>query len=207
MDNSLNKEMLRELQLELHYCNPFVHLFKFARTGEQEINEEVLYITIHNTHGKDMRQYNAPRSNEIALIHTSFENEPKKRDIIIKRYDNTLIRISELHGAYDPLQYPLLFPIGEYGWHKGILRANIQQEEVDESDEENIEYEEEEIGSEVVVEQEEEEQVVKQDKGKKVVEYQEEELEEQLYLTEEEVQQIKLRQQQKLKCSTTKYNF
>lgn len=23
-------------------------------------------------------------------------------------------------GHYDPLQYPLLFPYGEYGWHEGI---------------------------------------------------------------------------------------
>jgi len=35
-----------------------------------------------------------------------------------------LKHISELHGAYDPLQYPLLFPHGEFGWTDDILRAN-----------------------------------------------------------------------------------
>jgi len=29
-----------------------------------------------------------------------------------------------LYGPYDPLQYPLLFPYGEFGWHNDILRAN-----------------------------------------------------------------------------------
>ncbi len=30
----------------------------------------------------------------------------------------------KLHDTYDPLQYPLLFPYEEYGWHESILRAN-----------------------------------------------------------------------------------
>jgi len=31
--------------------------------------------------------------------------------------DNTLKRICETHAAYDPLQYPLLFPYGSNGYH------------------------------------------------------------------------------------------
>jgi len=36
MQDSLNKNMLRELQSELHLCNPFVQTFKYARTEEKK---------------------------------------------------------------------------------------------------------------------------------------------------------------------------
>src|SRR6185436_13382936 len=108
-----------------------------CKNRRKKRNTEVLYIAIYNTHNKNMRQYNEPTGNDIAVIYDE-ELKTKKRDIIIKRNNNKLIRISELNSAYDLLQYPLLFPLGEYGWHKGILRANIQQEEITKSDEESI---------------------------------------------------------------------
>src|SRR6185436_16241297 len=126
MKGTLNHTMLQQLNKELYDNNPFVHVFMTAQNIEEEQDVILTFIAIHNTHGKDMRNYNAPQTNEIAVLHTDYEPE-QKRDILIKRFDDKLIRISELHGAYDPLQYPLLFPFGEYGWHGGILRANIQQ--------------------------------------------------------------------------------
>src|SRR5438046_1366191 len=105
----------RALQDELHEINPFI---------------------IHNTHGKDMRQYNQPTASEIAAIMLDYDDYvPNIRDIVIKTHEGYLRRISELHGAYDPLQYPLLFPYGEYGWHDDIFRENkieIESEHVSE---------------------------------------------------------------------------
>ncbi|CAG8504158.1 9218_t:CDS:2 [Diversispora eburnea] len=75
--------------------------------------------------GKDMRQYNQPTIDEVAV--TNIPDNIEERDIMLTVHDNKLIRISELHDAYDPLQYPLLFPSDdEYGWHDGILTANVQ---------------------------------------------------------------------------------
>lgn len=34
-------------------------------------------------------------------------------------------------GCYDPLQYPLLFPNGESGWHQGTERVNKQDRNCD----------------------------------------------------------------------------
>jgi len=126
MNKSLNYEMLTELQKELIEINPFVHTFMSAGIIEESQDHEILYIKIYNTHGKDMRLYNAPIAEEIAAICLEDDEIIQERDILIKRCDNKLERISELNGAYDPLQYPLLFPFGEYGWHDGILRANVQ---------------------------------------------------------------------------------
>ncbi|XP_068466667.1 uncharacterized protein [Phaseolus vulgaris] len=38
------------------------------------------------------------------------------RDIKVVSHDGNLINIQETVGYYDPLQYPLLFPFGTYGW-------------------------------------------------------------------------------------------
>ena len=48
-----------------------------------------------------------------------------------------------MSGAYDPLQYPLLFPYGEYGWHDNILRANVINPEEYENTEDLMEVNEE----------------------------------------------------------------
>src|SRR5262249_7303939 len=45
----------------------------------------------------------------------------ENRDLIIERRSGQLKRISELHSAYLPLRFPLLYPYGEPGWHPKIL--------------------------------------------------------------------------------------
>ena len=32
-----------------------------------------------------------------------------------------------MHDTYNPLQYPLLFSYGEYGWHNNIMHADLIQ--------------------------------------------------------------------------------
>ena len=52
-----------------------------------------------------------------------------RRDIVLEWQEpaegrTRLQRISELHRAYDPLQYPLLFPHGEDGFSLGLPHYN-----------------------------------------------------------------------------------
>lgn len=59
--------------------------------------------------------------------------EMEPRDIILEERDNNLKRISELHAKYLPLQYPLLFPYGEDGYHTEIKlhdRSTIKREHI-----------------------------------------------------------------------------
>ena len=62
--------------------------------------------------GLDCRQYNVPTADEVAIILPGM-NSTEPRDIILRHRDGPLYRISDLHPAYVPLQYPLLFPHGE----------------------------------------------------------------------------------------------
>ncbi|XP_024010282.1 uncharacterized protein LOC112085310 [Eutrema salsugineum] len=70
----------------------------------------------------DGRTENLPATNEVAaLIPNDFNGEVDARDIIIEcKKTGNLKRISKLHPAYLPLQYPLLFPYGEDGFRLGI---------------------------------------------------------------------------------------
>src|SRR6185295_3920690 len=69
MEGTLNYTMLQQLNKELYDNNPFVHIFMTAQNIEEEQDVTLTFIAIHNTHGKDMRNYNVPQTNEIAVLH------------------------------------------------------------------------------------------------------------------------------------------
>nr|GEV86403.1 ATP-dependent DNA helicase PIF1-like [Tanacetum cinerariifolium] len=67
------------------------------------------------------RQYNKPMVAEVAALITNyFGDGVPTRDIIVDKKDSGPKRISELHPSYMTLQYPLLFPYGEDGFHVKI---------------------------------------------------------------------------------------
>nr|GEY02623.1 uncharacterized protein [Tanacetum cinerariifolium] len=68
------------------------------------------------------KQYNAPTVAEVAaLITNDFGDGEPTRDIVVCKNTAHQKRISELHPSYMALQYPLLFPYGEDGYHEKIL--------------------------------------------------------------------------------------
>ncbi|CAG8476464.1 17121_t:CDS:2, partial [Dentiscutata erythropus] len=139
IEEKLNKDMLKEIQEELMEFNPFANTY--IQAGN--VQASLIYILIHNMHGRDIRQYNLPTTNEVVAICFT-DTEMRERDIRIYRYDEKFQKIFELNGVYDPLQYLLLFPSGEYGWHSGILRRNkiqIIDEKITAADKECLEKE------------------------------------------------------------------
>ncbi|GBP39661.1 hypothetical protein EVAR_25485_1 [Eumeta japonica] len=54
------------------------------------------------------------------MVGTEFE----RRDIIHLRNEN-LRRVAETHRSYDALQYPVLFPRGEDGYHFNVMQVNL----------------------------------------------------------------------------------
>lgn len=72
----------------------------------------------------DQRVYNLPTTDHVAAIWHQLNDSPSARPHEIRVYthlDKTHY-IQYYYGCYDPLQYPLLFPYGEPGWHVGIKR-------------------------------------------------------------------------------------
>ena len=64
---------------------------------------------------------------------TEDDDESKDRNIHIQVYthSNTSHRIEHYYGCYDPLQYPILFPQGECGWHHGVKKLHKRKRNAD----------------------------------------------------------------------------
>ncbi|XP_058218194.1 uncharacterized protein LOC131329133 [Rhododendron vialii] len=48
----------------------------------------------------------------------------RERDILVQKHDGHSERIKYYYRCYDSLQYLMLFPFGEPGWHRGIECVN-----------------------------------------------------------------------------------
>jgi hypothetical protein len=53
------------------------------------------------------------------------ERPGSKRDIVIQRLDRMPEFIDDGHALYHPLAYPLLFPLGNPGWHDNLTVSNV----------------------------------------------------------------------------------
>ena len=106
------------LQETLYNYNKYIRELKSAYQYARQQNLQNYSITILENmrpQGEHERRYNAPTCKEVAIL---MPNEPVgHRDIAICSKTNELRRIYELHPAYDPLQYTLLFPTGISVWN------------------------------------------------------------------------------------------
>lgn len=98
----------------LHETNPYI---KYLKTVFENAPGGTDFIMVINADRKPIGahkgRYNKPTTSEVALVIVGQTYE--KRDIILHGRDTQLIRISEMHRAYDALQYPLMFCHGEDG--------------------------------------------------------------------------------------------
>ena len=118
----LDLSILTELQQMLHDINPYVNIFRQAGNLLKHNPSLDLKLVITNNRTKDPRRYNTPSTSEVAaiMIGTEQEIEYQNRDIILQSHGGDIQRISEIHCAYAPLHYVLMFPRGEDGWHPNI---------------------------------------------------------------------------------------
>ena len=81
--------------------------------------------------GLDQRRYNRPTSSEVAGIWIEDENgehnADEEVDIRVYTKSGQSHKVKYYYGCYDPLQYVLMFPNGEPGWHGNIERFTTCQ--------------------------------------------------------------------------------
>ena len=105
----------------LDQYNPLVKTFRHARDLLEQYNSLDISIRIIGADKGDPVQCQMPHTEELAILVVGELNlEKYKRDIIVTSKHKGLQRISILHPAYMPLQYPLLFPYKERGFQLGI---------------------------------------------------------------------------------------
>lgn len=124
--------LMRTLSAWMATHNSFADACKMLYEVQQEsVQDACLYnaspsivsMAIIQDRENDPRRYNAPRSNEVAIIFQNADGEPPlHRDLIIhcrskSNHDSRKTeRISILDPNLEPMVYPLFFPYGDQSW-------------------------------------------------------------------------------------------
>ncbi|CAH1434180.1 unnamed protein product [Lactuca virosa] len=113
--------LVQELLSMLDENNSLVQAFHMAKDRFHESSTQSVKIRLIGNRTKDGRQYNLPTVSEVAALIPGDGSPIQSRDVLIEdRGDGTVRRISKLHPSFMALQYPLLFPNGEDGFHLNI---------------------------------------------------------------------------------------
>lgn len=116
------RAIVASLQTFLEDNNLLLQLFK--QVSPRLINDNYMVVIKANKVpvGQHARQYNAPTINDVAIVIAG--DEFHRRDIKIRRRDDTVENITDTHPSYDALQYPLIFWQGDDGYHINIKQRN-----------------------------------------------------------------------------------
>lgn len=124
----LNAHTLESLQTMLNANHQYVPLYQHAYEILQHYDPtNDAEIRLRLSEGLNRHTYNLPTTDEIAVILPD-NNSNQPRDIVLRLRSGPLRRISDLHPAYVPLQYPLLFPRGENGWYPEMKLHETDEE-------------------------------------------------------------------------------
>lgn len=116
------RPVIQDLQNLLHQHNELVKLFKTALEQMPTDEAKVVIKADRTPAGEHQRRFNAPVVSEMAVVLVDQQHD--RRDIVIRRRNDTLQRVCETHRLYDALQYPLIFWKGEDGYHFNIMQIN-----------------------------------------------------------------------------------
>ncbi|KAJ7480356.1 hypothetical protein B0H11DRAFT_1615181, partial [Mycena galericulata] len=120
-NNNLRRDTMDLLQAVItanhQYADIFVHAHEVL---SQHPDTEEAVVRLRVAPGTHRRRGNLPTADEVAVILPGDQSQMQARDIILRRRDGPLMRISNLHPGYAPLYYVLLFPRGENGWHPDL---------------------------------------------------------------------------------------
>ena len=119
---TLNPDTVAIIKEVLNHCNPFVRHFRHVGEVISQSNHQELKLILIGNRNRDGRVYNFPSSSEVAaLVVGNQEMDFSIRDITLQSHWISIQRINELHAAYLPLQYSLLFSYGEDGYRDDVL--------------------------------------------------------------------------------------
>ncbi|KAG2685284.1 hypothetical protein I3760_10G118000 [Carya illinoinensis] len=118
MDPSIVTQLIDILRI-----NPYSIFFR-SLGDLPDLENQIIHI--RSDTGHDQRVFNAPTSSQVAAIWVENDDEDqlRGRDIFVFNHYGGSHIVQYYFGCYDPLQYPLLFPFGDVGWHQGIERIS-----------------------------------------------------------------------------------
>ena len=135
----VHPEVMQTISDDLQQYHQYVLMFKHAYERlwlEESRGATDMQVCLRVDPTTDGRRYNLPTSaTEIAIAMPETGESNKGRDIILRLRSAGHQRISEMHPAYLTLHYVLLFPRGEFGWHKRIPHKDVNLPQVNNNEE------------------------------------------------------------------------
>jgi PIF1-like helicase/Helitron helicase-like domain at N-terminus/Helicase len=110
---TLDEGILEEIRQYLESNNPYVQKFKQVKDNHQSEHYNLVF------HHFDDKVYNAPTLPEIGAIQDATDKYPKLSIVMSSKADE-LRYVNDLSSIYDPVQYLLIHPHGEQGWHTNM---------------------------------------------------------------------------------------
>ncbi|AQK90645.1 putative replication protein [Zea mays] len=124
-------EVARLLLNMLDEHNKLVAAFRFAKERLHEEGDQKVTLRLLGCNTRHDAQYNLPANGELAaIIVGDCLSSQYKYDVLVHARDGGLKHVSCLHPSYMALQYPLLFPYGDRGYHLGIKYADVGEGDV-----------------------------------------------------------------------------
>ncbi|KAM0870511.1 hypothetical protein ACQ4PT_039955 [Festuca glaucescens] len=119
--------IVRSLTTMLNECNPLVQTFRMAQQRLISPDCPDVAIRLFGHEGADHgSRYSLPTAPELAaLIVGDLTVEKSRFDIIVQKNSGPLQHVSPLNPSLMALQYPILFPHGSLGFHKGIRYRQV----------------------------------------------------------------------------------
>ncbi|XP_073024213.1 uncharacterized protein [Primulina eburnea] len=123
------KESLIQKLIHILASNPYASFFR-SLNSIKNLSEYKISLQADPT--IDQRTLTKPTMSQVAGIWLeSNENEQcTSQHIQVYPKDNRPQIIKHYFSCYDPMQYPLIFPNGESGWHRKIASLNQMQKEM-----------------------------------------------------------------------------
>lgn len=110
----------------LNSTNELVPFFRMARDRFKDKLVQDLKIIMKVCCAANGRENFIEPSNEVeAIMVGDLEDTRGQKDVIIDSFSNGIQSISDIHFKLMALQYPLLFPSGEDGYHDDIPYEKI----------------------------------------------------------------------------------
>eukprot|EP00267_Zea_mays_P047729 XP_020400216.1 uncharacterized protein LOC109942549 [Zea mays] len=121
-------EVARLLLNMLDEHNKLVAAFRFAKERLDEEGDQKVTLRLLGCNTRHDAQYNLPANGELAVVIVG-DCLPSqyKYDVLVHAREGGLKHVSCLHPSYMALQYPLLFPYGDRGYHLGIKYTDVGQ--------------------------------------------------------------------------------
>ncbi|XP_063912257.1 uncharacterized protein LOC135129106 [Zophobas morio] len=117
-----DRKITAELRALFHEHNCLVRDFKSALENVRADDFKLIIRADKTPSNEHERRFNAPIAPEVAAVIVG--TEITRRDIAISRRNQTKQRIAETHRSYDALQYSILFPRGEDGYHFELYQTH-----------------------------------------------------------------------------------